>query len=65
VVSEPPSSEADRWPTAGLADAGCAPAQRRTVGGDPETHLVVITRTDDPIDRLPRRVGVPNKRPLF
>lgn len=65
VVSEPPTAAADRWPTAGLAGAGCSPAQHRTVVGDPETHLVVITRTGDPIERLPRRVGVPAKRPLF
>jgi 16S rRNA (guanine527-N7)-methyltransferase len=68
VVSEPPpgASERRRWPEAGLALLGCAPADlvRLRVDGS-EVHLASIVLVRACPDRFPRRVGVPSKRPLF
>lgn len=73
VVSEPPSgSVVDRWPTDGLAELGCDPAEGATVdavGGLDEVgsarHFVRITKAVTTSDRYPRRDGIPAKRPLF
>jgi 16S rRNA (guanine527-N7)-methyltransferase len=62
VVSEPPTGSTGRWPGDGLAQVGLraeGPVEHDQV------HLMVLVRTDDPIDRLPRRPGLPAKRPLF
>ncbi len=66
VVSEPPEAELDgRWPTDGVALAGFGPAERLTSDGDDPVHLARLRLEHLADDRLPRRVGVPNKRPLF
>lgn len=62
VVSEPPTGSTGRWPVEGLALAGLRPEGPVEHGA---VHLMVLVRTDDPIDRLPRRPGLPAKRPLF
>lgn len=58
LVSEPPSSRGDRWPSAGLGELGLEP---RGV----EEGIMVIRKVGPTPDRFPRRVGVPTKRPLF
>jgi 16S rRNA (guanine527-N7)-methyltransferase len=66
VVSEPPATSVeDRWPTAGIAQVGCAPAEALVVGSDPGYHFARITQAVPTADRYPRRVGIPAKRPLF
>lgn len=61
VVSEPPHSE-ERWPPASLLQLGLRPAARL----EQAFSRFQILRQDEPCpDRFPRRVGVPNKRPLF
>ena len=62
VVSEPPGGSAGRWPDAGLAEAGLQADGPLHID---DVHLMVLVRTADPIDRLPRRSGIPAKRPLF
>lgn len=62
VVSEPPAAPDDRWPAEGLVRAGLRVDGPRVVDG---VHLMVLVRTTDPIDQLPRRTGIPAKRPLF
>jgi 16S rRNA (guanine527-N7)-methyltransferase len=60
VVSEPPEAGV-RWPAAGLAAVGLVPGP--ALAGPP--HLQVLEQHDAcPLD-LPRRDGVPAKRPLF
>ena len=61
VVSEPPSSSEDRWPSDGLALVGLA--VERTIS-EP-VHLVSLRALAACPARYPRRVGVPEKRPLF
>jgi 16S rRNA (guanine527-N7)-methyltransferase len=63
MVSEPPDSArtAARWPAEGLVALGLGPA----VPASSSRHLVVIERVGQCPDRFPRRVGVPQKRPLF
>ncbi len=63
MVSEPPDSARTtaRWPVEGLAAFGLGPA----VPASSSRHLVVIERVGPCPDRFPRRVGVPQKRPLF
>ncbi len=62
VVSEPPGGRPYRWPTAGLAMLGMAPAGTVEAGG--ASYAVVQQAVTCP-DRYPRRVGIPSKRPLF
>jgi 16S rRNA (guanine527-N7)-methyltransferase len=62
VVSEPPTDEGvRRWPMAGLAMLGMAPADPISVG---TSFVRIVQRLRCP-DLYPRRVGVPAKRPLF
>lgn len=61
LVSEPPTSTVDRWPTTvldqlGLADDGLRP------GVGPRVRRLRSIRSCD--ERFPRRVGLPAKRPL-
>lgn len=56
LVSEPPV-EKDRWPSGGLAELGL-----RAVGGGP---IAAFEKVAPLSNRYPRRVGIPNKRPLF
>jgi 16S rRNA (guanine527-N7)-methyltransferase len=60
IVSEPPGGAA-RWPAVGLSMLGLAlgPAWRT-----PFSYQALVQRAPCP-DRYPRRVGIPNKRPLF
>ncbi len=63
VTSEPPGGPGafDRWPAAGLSLLGMEPV--RTVEGQFTYH--VVRQVEPAADRFPRRVGVPQKRPLF
>jgi 16S rRNA (guanine527-N7)-methyltransferase len=67
VVSEPPDVDlAARWPREPLAAMGFAPPDARTVDlDDGPVHLAVIELAELAPARLPRRVGIPVKRPLF
>ena len=65
VVSEPPSGSADRWPAAGLDELGLHSPSPLVDPGPPPTHLMVVKRGSAAVDRYPRRVGVPAKRPVF
>lgn len=62
LVAEPPDepSSAARWPAQGLEALGLGPARRAHA-----VSIVVIARTEACPARYPRRVGVPEKRPLF
>jgi hypothetical protein len=62
AVSEPPESDAGRWPRAGLAELGLGPAEVRTGDG---ASVAVIPLVSPPADRWPRRTGIPTKRPLW
>jgi 16S rRNA (guanine527-N7)-methyltransferase len=63
MVSEPPdpARTTARWPVEGLAVLGLGPA----VPASSSRYVVVIERVGPCPDRFPRRVGVPQKRPLF
>ncbi|HET6950222.1 MAG TPA: RsmG family class I SAM-dependent methyltransferase [Acidimicrobiales bacterium] len=75
VVSEPPedgdgdareqvapgTQAPSRWPEAGLAVLGLAPAEEWS---EPFHYRCLVARSACP-DRFPRRVGIPAKRPLF
>ena len=61
VVSEPPGSEGDRWPAAGLAGVGLV--LEAVVAGPPSFARLRLVEL--PQDRYPRRVGIPGKRPLW
>ncbi len=65
VVSEPPAGSDERWPTQGLAELDLTLVRTLAVPGPSPVHLVVLERGSRPIDRYPRRVGIPSKRPLF
>lgn len=66
VVSEPPAAPADRWPRHGLAKLGFGPARKIVVTtGEQPVHLVRIERTAAEVGQYPRKIGLPNKRPLF
>ena len=62
MVSEPPGGRPDRWPAEGLALVGMAPGP--TVTGAGGTYQVLVQRSPCPAP-LPRRTGIPAKRPLF
>jgi 16S rRNA (guanine527-N7)-methyltransferase len=61
VVSEPPGSEGDRWPEAGLAGLGLV--LDAVVAGPPS--FARLRSVEPPAERYPRRVGIPAKRPLW
>lgn len=61
VVSEPPGSQGERWPAAGLAELGLV--RERTIHAD--ARFQVLRQAEACPDRFPRRVGVPARRPLF
>jgi len=58
VVSDPPSGPGHRWPTEHLAELGLGPAT--SVG-----RCSVMTCVEVTSSRFPRRVGIPDKRPLW
>jgi 16S rRNA (guanine527-N7)-methyltransferase len=63
VVSEPPAAELTRrWPVEGLDKLGLGPPSAVTEVG---VHFVVLTQLRDCPSSVPRRIGVPDKRPLF
>lgn len=61
VVSEPPRSVPDRWPNAGLAELGLT--LEALVDGPP--GFAVLRQAEECSERFPRRVGVPERRPLW
>lgn len=66
VVSEPPATSVEtRWPFAGIAQVGCGPVEALLIGEDPGYHFARIEQASLSPERYPRRVGIPNKRPLF
>lgn len=62
VVSEPPGGMPSRWPVAGLSLVGMAPGAAVAAEGG---AYQVLRQEHRCLDRYPRRVGVPAKRPLF
>lgn len=67
IVSEPPVVEGgtplgDRWDVRGMAGVGLGRPLGVRSGG---AGFVVVQRTGDIPASLPRRTGVPRKRPLF
>ena len=73
VVSEPPGDAGDRWPTTGLASLGLrlvrnaagGPVHRLAGPGAVPAHLVLLAKDQPSPAWVPRRSGVPAKRPLF
>lgn len=64
VVSEPPGEEApDRWDPEGLARLGLERSGRYRYLD--RFGYQVLLKVEPCVDRYPRRVGVPAKRPLF
>jgi 16S rRNA (guanine527-N7)-methyltransferase len=61
VVSEPPGSDDDRWPADGLAPLGLTLATTWTT----DFHYRSLHQSRPCPTRYPRRVGIPQKRPLF
>jgi 16S rRNA (guanine527-N7)-methyltransferase len=61
VVSEPPGGAPERWPADELATLGLEVGERVA---EP-VALQVLRQVRVCPDRFPRRVGIPNKRPLF
>jgi 16S rRNA (guanine527-N7)-methyltransferase len=63
VVSDPPGEEAseERWPSAGLGELGL---ERLTAIPGAFRFRVLRMRRDCP-ERFPRRIGIPQKRPIF
>jgi 16S rRNA (guanine527-N7)-methyltransferase len=62
VVSDPPDSDPDRWPAAGLAQLGFEAADHRMAA---EAHFVVLRKVAAVDGRFPRATGRPAKRPLW
>jgi 16S rRNA (guanine527-N7)-methyltransferase len=61
VVSEPPEDDPLRWPAAPLGSLGLYVCRH----AGPDARFVVLERRGTLPDTIPRRVGVPNKRPLW
>lgn len=62
LVSEPPDAPIDRWPTAGLSTLGLADDGVTASGS---AHVRRLRRSGPLPDGVPRRNGIPAKRPLF
>jgi 16S rRNA (guanine527-N7)-methyltransferase len=62
VVAEPPGAPASRWPATGLARLGLEDGGVARAGGGTVRRLRRVGAVEK---RLPRRIGVPAKRPLF
>jgi 16S rRNA (guanine527-N7)-methyltransferase len=62
VVSDPPDPSPDRWPASALAELGL---RARTVADDGGARVTVLDKATPCPDWVPRRTGVPAKRPLF
>jgi 16S rRNA (guanine527-N7)-methyltransferase len=63
VVSEPPTTDRERWSDHGLAQLGMRRGQAIAVDG--VGHFQLAEQRSPCPPRHPRRVGVPAKRPLF
>ena len=61
VVSEPPEDVGDRWPAGPLAGLGLAVERTASAGA----RFVVLRRTGPVGAGIPRRTGVPEKRPRW
>ena len=64
IVSEPPTPVPARWDTAGLAQLGFDPPTPRIASRSGAT-IAILRTPAGPLDRWPRRPGIPNKRPLW
>lgn len=62
IVSEPPEEGGDRWPEGGLAQLGLRPAGRFEQAF---CRFQVLRQIEPCPEAFPRRVGIPEKRPLF
>jgi 16S rRNA (guanine527-N7)-methyltransferase len=62
LVSEPPEDDPTRWPAEGLARLGFGPAEVQVAGGRRYSVMVLVRPVPD---QYPRRIGVPEKRPLW
>lgn len=63
VVAEPPTDDANRWPTEGLDRLALIPDPAPS---DPDgVRLQRLRRSGALSDDIPRRAGVPERRPLF
>lgn len=68
AVTEPPAlgstspKRTQRWPDAGLAELGLAPAVREKSG---PAGFVTMAKLREIPARYPRRTGIPGKRPLW
>lgn len=62
VVSDPPGSAGERWPGEGVAALGLQVEVTSVVDGATYSRLRQVETCPD---RFPRRVGVPDRRPLF
>ncbi len=60
VISEPPVG-GDRWPAEGIAQVGL----RATSASDVRHRFFVAEKVSPTPTKFPRRVGIPEKRPLF
>jgi len=66
VVSEPPDPVTDRWPATGLAPLGLRRWERPEPPPSHPSARVVVLEKQEPCPRwVPRRTGMPAKRPLF
>ena len=64
VVSEPPREDVEsRWPEDGLIELGMIRGTRSRVDG--RFSYQVLEKSGETPERYPRRVGIPDKRPLF
>lgn len=61
-VSEPPGGDSTRWPGDQLETLGLRLAETRVVG---EASFVMLEKVEALAERFPRRVGKPEKRPLW
>ena len=61
VVSDAPEEHLDRWPISGLRQLGLVVQERVSA----PFHFFVGRQEADCPDRYPRRIGIPEKRPLF
>jgi 16S rRNA (guanine527-N7)-methyltransferase len=60
VISEPPD-ETDRWPEPGISQVGLSSLSNVDLGH----RFFVARKTASTPQKFPRRVGIPEKRPLF
>jgi 16S rRNA (guanine527-N7)-methyltransferase len=60
IISEPPD-EVDRWPDDGISQVGL----RQVSYLDDGHRFFVATKIGETPSKYPRRVGIPEKRPLF